>query len=97
MKSIQAVLDWSILQIERKSRQTLSYIEKQFSEIVANMTKEKLITLVEFNIQYYQKQLALIDQEIKTAKPQQEIVPVKGEVNSQSSDEYSESISSSER
>ena len=43
----------------------MSLIEKLFDDMISNMTKEKLLSLFDFNMEYYNEQINLIKEESK--------------------------------
>lgn len=79
---------------QRKQGKVLSYTEQQFQIMLANMNKEQLIRLVEANIKFFENELTLAQNEIKTQKILNEANAV-GQTNS-NRDEYSPSKYTSE-
>ena len=83
---------WVLLN-QRKYDRTMNLLEKQFDIMLLNCSRDRLISLLDFNIQYFENQLTLINTWITENKPEKQI-EIKNVESSDSSSEYSSSQSS---
>lgn len=84
-----------ILLTEKKQGPTKSYMEKQFSVMLRNLSKEELVKMIEFNIKHYEEELKVTEAKILAEK---ELLKDKDETRKTKSnkDEYSPSKYTSE-
>lgn len=101
--STKSKINWSVLDKprnlylllnQRKYGKMLSYTEQQFQIMLANMSKEQLLKLVEANMTFYQNELTLAESELKNQQILNE-ANIVGQTNS-NKDDYSPSKYTSE-
>ena len=86
--------NWWVLMNQRKYDRTMNLIDKQFETMISNMNNDKIVSLLDFNIQFYENQLTLLNAGINTKKMESQVKVSKNNSSSSgSSSEYSSSNS----